>query len=168
MLHDLMMILLGAVVTYFGVIGGAIAERVRGARQREHAPRRPVKLSAPIGSERAAEWTDGVIIEKIDRRPAAQRRQKIPMIPMVSATRECSNQVRAVPMLGGVELTPVPMLNDVRDALIGLGYAKPLATQAAAEARRKLGDGAPLSVWIKEALQFCKPPVESVTSYVGS
>ncbi len=50
---------------------------------------------------------------------------------------------------------PVPMLTDVRDALVGLGYKPAVATAAAAEARRKLGDGAPLAVWIREALQCC-------------
>lgn len=138
MLHDLAMIFLGGVLVYFGVIGGAIAERVRGVHRR--AP----KASAPMGSERAAEWTDAVT-PKVER-PAVQRKQKI-------AT------------FANADLVPVPMLNDVRDALVRLGYAKPLATQAAADARRKLGDGAPLEVWIREALQFCKPPVESVTSY---
>lgn len=53
------------------------------------------------------------------------------------------------------DVAPVPVLNEVRDALVQLGYAPAIAREAAAEARRKIGDGAPLEIWIREALQCC-------------
>ena len=60
------------------------------------------------------------------------------------------------------DVTPVPVLNEVRDALVQLGYSPSIAREAAAEARRKIGDGAPLPIWIREALRCCPKPLAVV------
>jgi hypothetical protein len=133
MLHDLSLVFLGVVLCYFGVIAGAIAERIRGAGRVSRA----AKPAALMRSERAAEWTGVVVDEGSLRAPAAVRKK------------------RPAPER---ELATVPMLNDVRDALVGLGFSKPIAQEAAADARRNLGDGAPLELWIREALRCCPKP----------
>lgn len=113
MLHDVLMMGLGAVLVSLGVIAGSIADRIRGHRRANATAR---------------------------ERATTPRRGKAELVM-------------------SPDVTPVPQFAEVREALTGMGYKRPVADAAAAEARRRLGDGAPLTVWIKEALRHCNGPV---------
>lgn len=107
--------LVGGFLVWLGMVGGAIAARIR----------------------------DGKLLRAV----AHQRTKRAEPSPKIARER--------------VEIATIPMLSDVRDALIGLGFKSAAASQAAAEARRQLGDGAPLDAQIRKALQLVANPARA-------
>ena len=117
MLHDVLMMGLGAVLVSLGVIAGSIADRIRGHRRAAATARDRATTAAP-----------------------RRARAELAMHP---------------------DVTPVPQLAEVREALTSMGYKRATADAAAAEARRRIGDGAPLQTWIREALRVIPNPAKS-------
>ena len=101
----------------------------------------------------------GVIAGSIADRIRGHRRADA--TPRDRATTATPRRARAELVLSP-DVKPVPQLAEVREALTGMGFKRPVADAAAAEARRRIGDGAPLETWIREALKHCN--AKSVTA----